>query len=229
MPFPANNQIFVGNGMNWRHMKMQVNNITSPHINYQSKKIEKQVSDIYLNEFSGAVAKNEEGESEGKFLGLTMLPEEGKSVVYGMRAMLSDKSTPNKPIVQVISNLDGKKEVFDVDISKIDPQNASRIEMFALCSYEDKYGIGTGSTFGSFHTFRMYEETAKQNGCIKQINEGVSAWEQFRNEKVNWVSTCEFVLDILQTFKEPNVIDLFLKGKKLLNVYSKYIDLEGAN
>lgn len=92
--------------------------------------------------------------------------------------------------------------------------------------YEDKYGIDTGSTFGSFHTFKMYEETAKQNGCIKQTDEGISAWEQFRNEKVNWVSTCESVLNILQTFKDPKVLDLFSKGKKLLNVYSKYTDLE---
>ena len=208
---------------------MQINNITSSHTYYQSKKIAAQVSDVYSNEFSDAVTKNKEGEGKGEFLGFTMLPEEGKSVVYGMRAMLSEGSAPNKPIVQVISNLDGKKEVFDVDISKIDPQNASRIEMFALCSYEDKYGTGTGSTFGSFQTFRIYEETAKQNGCIKQIDEGVSAWEQFRNEKVNWVSTCESVLDILQIFKDPKVMDLFSKGNKLINIFSKYTDSAGAN
>lgn len=111
---------------------MQVNNIVGSQSFHQAKKIRKQSSSIQSSEFSGAVTKNEEGESTGEFLGLTMLPEEGKSIVYGMRAMLSDKSTPDRPIVQIISNLDGKKEVFDVDISKVNPENASRIEMFAL-------------------------------------------------------------------------------------------------
>lgn len=76
-----------------------------------------------------------------------------------------------------------EKEVFDIEIKKIDPKNASRMEMFALCCYEDKYGTGTGSTFGSFHTFRMYEETAIQNGYLNRENDQMSALEQFRNEK----------------------------------------------
>ena len=201
---------------------MQVSNTLSSQNFYQSNKVTKQTSGSQFNEFSSAVTRSVEGEGEGQFLGLTMLPEEGNAVVYGMRAMLSNKSTPDKPIVQVVSNLDGKKEVFDVDISKVNPENASRIEMFALCSYEDKYGTGTGSTFGSFHTFRIYEETAKENGYMMQVKDGMSTWEQFRNEKVNWVKMCESVLDILQTFKDPKIMDLFSKGKKLLNLYSKY-------
>lgn len=31
--------------------------------------------------------------------------------------------------------------------------------------------------------FKMYEETAKVNGCIRQVFVDESAWEQFRNEK----------------------------------------------
>ena len=121
-----------------------------------------------------------------------MLPEEGKHNIYGMRAKLSSQSTIDNPIVQVISNFDGKKEVFDIEIKKIDPKNASRMEMFALCCYEDKYGTGTGSTFGSFHTFRMYEETAIQNGYLNRGNDQMSALEQFRNEKENWINLTEF-------------------------------------
>lgn len=203
---------------------MQVSNTLGSQNFYQSSRVTKKTSDSRLDEFSSAVTRSEEGEGEGQFLGLTMLPEEGSAVVYGMRAMLSDKSTPDKTIVQVVSNLDGKKEVFDVDISKVNPENASRIEMFALCSYEDKYGTGTGSTFGSFQSFRIYEETAKENGYMMQVKDGMSTWEQFRNEKVNWVKMCESVLDILQTFKDPKVMDLFSKGKKLLNLYSKYAE-----
>lgn len=202
--------------------EMQVNNALSSRNLYQMNKVEK-MSQNQFDEFSCAVNKSEEGELEGEFLGLTMLPEKGKSMVYGMRAVLSPKATSDKPIVQIISNLDGKKEVYDVDISKVNPENATRMEMFALCCYADKYGTGTGSTFGSFHTFKIYEETARLNDCIKQVEENVSAWEQFRNEKDNWIKISESVLDVLRTHKDPKVMDLFSKGKKLEKLYLKHV------
>lgn len=204
---------------------MQVNSALNSYNYYQSPQKSFTENNRYEG-FSGAVTKCEDGENGGRFLGLTMIPEEGKSVTYGMRAMLSDKSTPANPIVQVVSNLDGKKEVFDVDISKVDPENASQIEMFALCCYEDKCGRGTGSTFGSYHTFKMMKETAEQNGSRKQVDANISAWDQFRYEKANWVKTCEFALDILQAIKDPRVMDMFSKGTKLLSMYSRYAGMK---
>ena len=200
---------------------MQVNRVFSTYNYVQSGNTGK-VFQKQSEEFSCAVTKSEE--TEGEFLGLTMLPEEGKSMIYGMRAMLSDKSTPDKPIVQIVSNLDGKTEVYDVDISKVNPANATRMEMFALCSYADKYGEGSGSTFGSFNTFKIYEETAKVNGCMPSVNEGVSTWEAFRTVKENWMKISESVVDVLKTHKDPKVMELFAKGKKLLNLYSKYAE-----
>ncbi|MCM1100481.1 MAG: hypothetical protein NC079_01855 [Clostridium sp.] len=173
--------------------------------------------------FSDAITMAD-SEDEGTFLGLTMIPEEGKTVVYGMRAMLSEESTPDKPIVQIISNLDGQKEIYNVDISKVDPKNASRMEIFALCCYEDKMGTGTGSTFGSFHTLKMYEETAKQNGQMKTVDESLSAWEQFTDEKRNWCAISEAALETLKNYNSPDakILDLILKGQKLLTIFSKY-------
>lgn len=170
--------------------------------------------------FSSAITKSEE--RDGEFLGLTMLPEKGKHNIYGMRAKLSDQSTVDNPIVQVISNLDGKKEVFDIEIKKIDPANASRMEMFALCCYEDKYGTGTGNTFGSFHTFKMYEETAIQNGYLNQENDQMSVWEQFRNEKKDWIYLTEAALDAFESVADTKAKDMYLKGKKLVAFYNKY-------
>ena len=59
-------------------------------------------------EFSSAVTKSEE--QDGEFLGLTMLPEEGKHNIYGMRAKLSSQSTIDNPIVQVSLILMEKKK-----------------------------------------------------------------------------------------------------------------------
>lgn len=94
-------------------------------------------SNVNSPEQNGAVSIAET-EDDGEVLGLTMVPEEGQTVTYGMRAMLSDKSTPDNPIVQVVSNLGGKKVIYNVEVNKVNPNNATQLEMFALLSYTDK-------------------------------------------------------------------------------------------
>ncbi|MDE7334506.1 MAG: hypothetical protein K2O16_20200 [Lachnospiraceae bacterium] len=200
---------------------MQISNF-SVRGEFLPAKRARQITPDSSEEFCCAVTKVDKGVKGGKLLGMTMCPEEGQLEVYGMTASLLESSTPDKPIVQVVSNINGEKEIFHIDISQIDPEHASRMEMFALCSYADKCGTGTGSTFGSFHTFKMYEETAKQNGILGKRDERLSAWEQFRNEKVNWIQSTEAVLNVLKAFDDPSVLDLFSKGKKLLYLYSKY-------
>lgn len=202
---------------------MQISSDISTRNYFQHSVAAKMTSSDY-ERFSTAVSKGEEveGEEKGEFLGLTMLPEEGSLIAYGMVAVLSKNSTPAHPIVQVISELGGNREIYDVDINKVNPAHASRLEMFALCCYADKCGMGTGSTFGSYHTFKMYERTAQINGCIRQVSENESAWDQFRNEKEDWINICESVLNILKTSTDSKVLDLFSKGKKLLNLYSKF-------
>lgn len=130
---------------------------------------------------SNAVSKAE-NVSKGEFLGLTMVPEPGESNVYGMSALWPEDSTPDKPIVQVISNLGGKKEVYNVDVSKVDPNNASSLEMFALLSYSDKIGISDGGTFGSFHQAKVYAGNAQENGYIEDL----SGHKAFLSYKFDW-------------------------------------------
>lgn len=89
-----------------------------------------------------------------------------------MTAPFFESSTPDKAIVQVMSNLNGEKEIFHLYINQIDPERVSRMEIFALCSYADKCGDGTASIFGSFHTFKVYEETAKQNDILDLFSKG---------------------------------------------------------
>jgi hypothetical protein len=203
---------------------MRIGSISGTDFGYQTVG-KKQAADTIDD--SGAVTEAA-AEGEGMFLGLTMIPEEGQSTVYGMRAILLEESTFEKPIVQVISNLNGQKEVFDIDISQVDPQNATRMEMFALCSFADSVGQGTGSSFGSFKTLEIYEETAKQNGCMKQVDIKESAWEQFRTEKVDWMEQMKNVCAILQACTDSKALDLFSKGKKLLSMFENYSDMASS-
>ena len=138
-------------------------------------------SNVAVNsmEQTGAVsiAETEDG---GEFLGLTMVPEEGQSVTYGMRAMLSEKSTPDNPIVQVVSNLGGKKVIYNVEVNKVNPNNATQLEMFALLSYTDKMGITDGGTFGSHQQLEVYGGNASSIGyCGSLLGADV-----FLNEKI---------------------------------------------
>jgi hypothetical protein len=200
---------------------MKIESISGTDFGYQAVG-KKHAADT--NDYSGAVTEAV-AEGEGMFLGLTMVPEEGQSTVYGMRAILLEESSFEKPIVQVISNLNGQKEVFDIDISQVNPQNATRMEMFALCSFADSVGQGTGSSFGSFKTLEIYEETAKENGCMKQADIDEPAWEQFKNEKVDWIEQTENVCDILKECTDSKALDLFSKGKKLLSMFEDYSDM----
>jgi len=200
---------------------MQIGSVNSQDYGYQTT-LRKQTEST-TTAYSSAVTKVETT-GKGKFLGMTMVPEEGKSIIYGMTANLLEESTADKPIVQIVSGLDGKTEIFNIDVSQVDPQNATRMEMFALCEYADSIGQGTGSTFGSYQTLEIYGETAKINGCTKQVNISESAWEQFRTEKLDWIEQTKQVCDILQKCTDSKALDLFSKGKKLLHMFEKHMN-----
>ena len=74
--------------------------------------------------------------------------------------------------MQIRSNLNGENKVYSVELNKINPQHASQMEMFALCSYADYIGDETGSTFGSYHTLRMMQDTAKTSGVTPTVSDG---------------------------------------------------------
>lgn len=175
----------------------------------------------FREEFAAALPASikqvQQAETGGEALGFTMIPEEGKQVVYGMSAMLSEKSTTDNPIVQIRSNLNGENKVYSVEIQKINPQHASQMEMFALCSYADYAGEGTGSTFGSYHTLRMMQDTTETSGITPTVRDGESAVDNFMNAKRNWVSICTQACALLKEVSEMSVRDLFLKGRKITN------------
>lgn len=65
--------------------------------------------------FGNAVTKAEK-EEKGKFLNLAVVAGEG-GMGYGLIAMLSESSTPDNPIIQIISGVGGKREVYNIDIT----------------------------------------------------------------------------------------------------------------
>ena len=161
-----------------------------------------------------SIAETEDG---GEFLGLTMVPEEGQSVTYGMRAMLSEKSTPDNPIVQVVSNLGGKKVIYNVEVNKVNPNNATQLEMFALLSYTDKMGITDGGTFGSHQQLEVYGGNASSIGyCGSLSGENV-----FLNERFDWASIME---RMVQVYKDAGIENQAEDCKALFDFFATYTE-----
>ena len=178
-------------------------------------------ADVYSMEQTGAVSIAET-EDEGEFLGLTMVPEEGQSVTYGMRAMISDKSTPDNPIVQVVSNLGGKKVIYNVEVNKVNPNNATQLEMFALLSYTDKMGITDGGTFGSHQQLEVYGGNASSIGYCGSL----SGAEVFLNERFDWT----FIMEkMVQVYQDAGIENQAEDCKALFDFFGTYTEHDVAN
>lgn len=171
--------------------------------------------------FGNAVTKAEK-EEKGKHLNLAVVAGEG-GMGYGLIAMLPESSTPDNPIIQIISGVGGKREVYNIDISKIDPRNATEMEMFALCSYADEMGQGTGDSLGSYHTLSLSCALAKYNGYTGELNEEPPSWDQFANRRMDWTKTEKFTVDVFKDSRDIKMIELVLWGNKLLNFFSDHI------
>ncbi len=173
-------------------------------------------TEVYTAKQTGAVsiAETEDG---GEFLGLTMVPEEGQSVTYGMRAMLSEKSTPDNPIVQVVSNLGGKKVIYNVEVNKVNPNNATQLEMFALLSYTDKMGITDGGTFGSHQQLEVYGGNASSIGYCGSL----SGADVFLNERFDWTSIME---KMVQVYKDAGIENQAEDCKALFDFFATYTE-----
>ena len=161
-----------------------------------------------------SIAETEDG---GEFLGLTMVPEEGQSVTYGMRAMLSEKSTPDNPIVQVVSNLGGKKVIYNVEVNKVNPNNATQLEMFALLSYTDKMGITDGGTFGSHQQLEVYGGNASRIGYCGSL----SGEDVFLNKRFDWASIME---RMVQVYKDAGIENQAEDCKVLFDFLATYTE-----
>lgn len=183
-----------------------------------SKAIEYANGNLTVNsmEQTGAVSISET-EDGGEFLGLTMVPEEGQSVTYGMRAMLSEKSTPDNPIVQVVSILGGKKVIYNVEVNKVNPNNATQLEMFALLSYTDKMGITDGGTFGSHQQLEVYGGNASSIGYCGSL----SGADVFLNEKFDWTSIME---KMVQVYKDAGIENQAEDCKELFDFFATYTE-----
>ena len=166
------------------------------------------------NEWTSAVSIAET-KVDGEVLGLTMVPQEGESVTYGMKAVLSNRSTPDNPIVQVVSNLGGEQVIYNVEVNKVNPKNATQLEMFALLSYTDKMGITDRGTFGSHQRLEVYSKNASELGYCNSL----SGRDVFLNERFDWASIME---KMIQVYQEAGIVNQAENCEELFDFLDAY-------
>lgn len=159
-------------------------------------------------------------QEDGDVLGITMLKEPGTNRFWGMKAKYASCSTQDNPVIYVETNYGGKTVSYNVNINEVDPNKASRLEMFALCSYADDRGIGDNSTFGTYNTLRSFEEMAKYNKYINSQTQELNALNQFKNEKLDWINISEKVTDLLYKCKD---LVQYRKGLKIMDMFTKQL------
>lgn len=177
-----------------------------------SQQVKNENSD-FTSTITAVASKNK---TNDKILGLTMIKDNDANIFYGMKATYAPESTPGNPIIQIDSNYGGKKSTYKIPINDINPDNASRLEMFALCSYADDQGVGDKSKFGTFQTLKGFEDMSIHNGFLGEGIKEATTFEEFRNYKLNWVNACKKTVDLL--YKCNDLIQ-YNKGKDILNLF----------
>ncbi len=170
-------------------------------------------------EIMSSTSERVEKHKGGEIIGFGTIMEPNTNRGWGMNAKYAENSTPENPIVYVETNYGGETVAYNISINKVDPQNASRLEIFALASYADEQGIGCDSTFGTYNTLNNFEEMAIHNGYFGAGVEAANTWEQFKDEKLNWENACKQLTDL---FYNCNVLLQYKNGMNIMNLFSKY-------
>lgn len=97
------------------------------------------------------------------------------------------------------------------------------MEMFALCSYADEVGKGSGDSLGSYHTLDISAALAKYNNYPEELNDDPPLWEQFAEKKMDWTEIGKFTVDVFKDSEDIKMIELVLLENKLLNFFSDHI------
>ena len=121
--------------------------------------------------------------NNGKKIGVMTIGNQGYIAKY------ADSSTDADPVIKIGD--------YEVHVNKVDPKNATEIEMFALTSYMDDKGLTDNTGMTSFNKMRAYSKQAEYNGFVNGIADSENAWSMSRN----WISILENAKD--SYFKMP--------------------------
>ena len=152
----------------------------------------------------GSATSLSESSDNGKRIGLTAVGN------VGYIAMYADFSTEQDPIVKV-----GDVEV---RIKDVNPNNATKMEMFALLSYMDDKGLTNNTGMKSFNKMTAYSSQAEYNGYCSGIYDENAAWTVERD----WIGILGNAKETF--FSIPQTYNQGLECEKIIENLKKWSD-----
>ena len=169
-------QFNIGNMVGYQHAAKNVDAVK----NFEK---EQDGTTKYI-QFNGQSVKayEMEGRLKSGILGLTAFPM--GNTTMNVDARYGEESTVADPVIEVHLHADdgSSSQTVKVHINDIDPENATELEMFALCSYADSQGMSsTGASQNSYMELLQY--VSSYGGY-----DGVDNLSEFIEQKQDWVA-----------------------------------------
>ena len=152
----------------------------------------------------GSATSLSESSDNGKRIGLTAVGN------VGYIAMYADSSTEQDPIVKVGD--------YEVRIKDVNPNNATKMEMFALLSYMDDKGLTNNTGMKSFNKMTAYSSQAEYNGYCSGIYDENAAWTVERD----WIGILGNAKETF--FSIPQTYNQGLECEKIIENLKKWSD-----
>ena len=152
----------------------------------------------------GSATSLSESSDNGKRIGLTAVGN------VGYIAMYADSSTEQDPIVKVGD--------YEVRVKDVDPNNATKMEMFALMSYMDDKGLTNNTGMKSFNKMTAFSSQAEYNGYCSGIYDENAAWTVERD----WIGILGNAKETF--FSIPQTYNQGLECEKIIENLKKWSD-----
>ena len=152
----------------------------------------------------GSATSRSESSDNGKRIGLTAVGN------VGYIAMYADSSTEQDPIVKVGD--------YEVRMKDVDPNNATKMEMFALMSYMDDKGLTNNTGMKSFNKMTAYSSQAEYNGYCSGISDENAAWTVERD----WIGILGNAKETF--FSNPQTYNQGLECERIIENLKKWSD-----
>ena len=161
-------------------------------------------SSVSNNETIGNATSLSESSDNGKRIGITTVGN------IGYIAMYADSSTEQDPIVKVGD--------YEVRVKDVNPNNATKMEMFALMSYMDDKGLTNNQGMKSFNKMTAYSSQAEYNGYYSGISDENAAWTVERD----WIGILGNAKETF--FSIPQTYNQGLECEKIIENLKKWSD-----
>ena len=184
--------------------------------------VEEKNSKSLIRRIGGGLSKHfvtamfDTSQETNEYLGITTIADGNSNISYVIRTQYAKNSSKANPIIEVVLNYEGNNADKQVYIKRVNPRNATMLEMFALCSYADDVGIYQCEDTSSFQQLKCYAYNMAMDGRCKEITN----YRDFSKQKLDWDSIINYMKDV---YLDSAVYHRYQQCLKLMDVFDYFL------